>query len=288
MEGVRNMLTDFSRSLELADGLETNYLRILYYDFPNKFSCMYKSYEYNRLCTIIQGEKHISINGDSKFSYDNNQFILMPSNSNIYMDINIPTKALVFELNDDLLKSVSEKISIDYEVNYNSLIEDMLIKNQITPEIKGCLNKITFIMSNHNKNVEFLLDLCAQELVYSLLQISGTQQILNFEHGSPVYKAIKYMQDNLKSSLSIKQISSELNMSDSNFSQYFKKVTGIAPKEYLTDLKLSKAKDMIKHASITDVAYDLGYENISYFISLFKNKYGMTPKQYQKNEDDFI
>jgi AraC-like DNA-binding protein len=288
MKGERRMLTDFSRELELADGLETNYLRILYYDFPKKFSNMYKSYEYSRLCTILQGEKHVSVNGDSKFSYDNNQFILMPHNSNIYMDINIPTKALVFELNYDLLKSVSDKISIDYEVNNNSLIEDRFIRNGVTPPIKDCLNRILFIMSKHNKNEEFLLDLCAQELAYDLLQIKATQQILSLEHDNRVYKAIKYMNDNLESPLSIKQISSEFNMSESNFSQYFKKVTGVAPKEYLTDLKMLKAKDMIKHTSITDAAFDLGYENISHFISLFKNKYGTTPKQYKKNVDDFI
>jgi len=243
---------------------------------------MYKSYEYNRLCTIVQGEKHISINGDSKFTYDTNQFILMPPNSNIHMDINIPTKALVFELNDDLLKSVSEKVSVDYGVNYNSIIEDKFIRNELTHEIDTCLNKITYIISEHNKNEEFLLDLCAQELVYNLLQIKGTQHILNFERSNPVYKAIKYMHDNLETPLSIKQISSELSMSEPSFCQYFKKVTGIAPKEYLTELKLLKAKDMIKHTSITNVAFDLGYENISYFISIFKNKYGMTPKQYKE------
>lgn len=288
MRGERNMLTNFDRHLELADGLETNYLRILYYEFPKKFSSVYKSYEYNRLCTIVEGEKHISINGDNKFCYNTNQFLLMPPNSNIYMDIDKPTKALVFELKDDLLKQISEKISIDYEINYNSVIEDKIMKNDLTKEIKDCLNKIAFIISKENKNVEFLLDLYAQELVYRLLQVKGTQHILNFEHNNSVYKAIKYMHDNLGSPLSIRQISSELNMSEPGFCQYFKKITGITPKEYLTDLKLLKAKDMIKHTSITNVAYDLGYENISYFISLFKNKYGMTPKQYKKNDGKLI
>lgn len=282
------MLTNFSRQLELADRLETDYLRILYYDFPKQFSSIYKSYEYNRLCTIIQGEKHISLNGDSKFCYNTNQFILMPPNSNIYMDIHIPTKCLVFELNDDLLKNVSKKISIDYEINYSSIIENRFIRNEVTQEIKNCLNKITFIISKPNKDEEFLLDLCAQELVYRLLQIKSVQQILNYEHNNSVYKAIKYMQDNLESPLSIKQISSELNMSEPNFCQSFKRITGITPKEYLTDLKLLKAKDMIKYTSITNVAFDLGYENISYFISLFKNKYGMTPKQYKKHINNLI
>jgi AraC-like DNA-binding protein len=203
------------------------------------------------------------------------------------MDIDVHTKALVFELNDDLLKNVSEKVSVDLKADYTTLIEVRFFKNKVTDDLNGCLNKIAHIVSQENKNKEFLLDLCAQELVYGLLQIKGTQQMLTFEHNNPIYKAIKYMHDNCESPISLKQISSDLNMSESNFCQYFKKVTGVAPKEYLTDLKLSKAKDMIKHTSITDAAFDLGYENISYFISLFKNKYGMTPKQYKKNIDSF-
>lgn len=276
------MLTDFNRGLELADGLETNYLRILYYEFSRKFCSTYKSYEYSRLCTIIQGEKHISVNSNKKFTYDKNQFILLPPNSSIDMDIEVPTTALVFELNDDLLKCVSEKISSDLEVDYDLLIEDRFFMNQINEEIKDCMNKVADVLSKPHKDKEFLLDLYAQELAYGLFQIKGTQQILNFEHENPIYKAIKYMHDNCELPLSIKEISSHLNMSESNFCQYFKKVVGVAPKEYLTNLKLAKAKDMIKHTSITDTAFDLGYENISHFITLFKNKYGVTPKQYLK------
>jgi AraC-like DNA-binding protein len=96
-------------------------------------------------------------------------------------------------------------------------------------------------------------------------RIRACRCFLNLEHDNPVFKAIKYMNENYKSSLSIKEISSNLNMSESNLCQYFKKVVGIAPKEYLTNIKMSKAKEMIKRSSITDVAFDLGYENISHY-----------------------
>lgn len=276
------MLTDFSRELELVDGLETNYLRVLYYDFSKTYNSLYKSYEYNRLCTIVQGEKHISTNNDIKFTYSKNDFVLLPPDSSIYMNIDIPTKCLVFELNNNLLKDVSKKISVDYEIDYGSLIKDKLFLGQINPEIKDSLNKITNALPRSNKNLEFLLDLYAQELVYNLVHIKGVHQILNLEYDNPVYKAIKYMHDNYTLPISIKQIASDLNMSEANFCQYFKKITGVSPKEYLTSLKLSKAKDIIKNKNITEAAYDLGYENISHFISLFKNKYGITPKQYKK------
>jgi AraC-like DNA-binding protein len=74
-------------------------------------------------------------------------------------------------------------------------------------------------------------------------------------------------------------------MSETNFSNSFKKVLGITPKEYITNLKLTEAKKMLKTQNVTEVAYNLGYDNISYFIAIFKNKYGITPKQYKSIGD---
>ena len=118
-------------------------------------------------------------------------------------------------------------------------------------------------------------------MIYNLVQIKGIQQILNLERDNPVYKAIKYIQENIKQPISINQLAYELNMSDTNFCNSFKKIIGITPKEYITNLKLTHAKEMLKNQNVTEVAYDLGYENISHFIALFKIKYGITPKQYQ-------
>jgi len=199
------------------------------------------------------------------------------------MNIDIPTKALVIELNSDLIKSVCEKISMEYEIDYDCLIENRLFLGEETREVKDNLSKIINITSKSKKNREFLLDLCAQELVYNLIQIKGVHQVLNLECDNPIHKAIKFMEEHYMLPISIKQISSDLEMSEASFCQYFKKIIGMSPKEYLTNLKLSKAKNMLKHTNVTEVAFDLGYENISHFISLFKVKYGITPKQYKKS-----
>ncbi len=275
------MLTDFSRELEQVDRLETDYLRILYYDFSLKFSGIYKSYEYNRLCTIIEGQKHLTVNKTDQFTYNQNQFLLLPPDSQVHMTIDVPTKALVFELNNDLIKNVSKRISMQYEIDGELLAKDSLFVGEDTSEIKKSLNKFANIIIKSDKNIDFLLDLYAQELVYNLIQIKGTYQVLNLEFDHPVYQAIKYMKDHYMLPISIKQIASEFKMSEANFCQFFKKITGIAPKEYLTNLKLTKAKDMLMFTNVTEVALDLGYENISHFIALFKNKYGITPKQYK-------
>ncbi|XAW88453.1 helix-turn-helix domain-containing protein [Vibrio sp. CDRSL-10 TSBA] len=49
----------------------------------------------------------------------------------------------------------------------------------------------------------------------------------------------------------------------------------------MTRLKLQQARRYLGHLSVTDTALELGYENISHFIRLFKKEFGVTPKQFK-------
>jgi len=276
-----NVMVNFDRELEFTNALETDYLKLLYYDLP-PMSSDYRSYENNRLCTILDGYKHLTVNDATKFTYTNRQFIMLPPHSTVHMDIDVPTKALVIELNEDLLKKVIEKVSIDLNADFDSLKKDRFFLSDINSDLRGCLNKVTDISTApKKKDKEFLLDLCAQELAYNLVQIKGIQQVINFDDNNPIHKALLYIQDNITQQISISHLAYYLNMSETNFCNSFKKIMGITPKEYITNLKMLEAKDLLRSRNVTDVAYDLGYENISHFISLFKNKYGITPKQYK-------
>jgi AraC-like DNA-binding protein len=274
------MLTNFNRDVELVDGLETDFTKLLYYDL-SPMNADYKTYEYPRLCTIIEGCKHVSVNDDIQFTYNPGQFILLPPHANVHMDIEIPTKALVFELNDTLLKRVTEKINIDIKVDYNLLNEDRFFLGKINAELGKCLHKLTNVYATPDKNKEFLIDLYAQELVYYLVQIKGVQQVIHLEHDHPIYKSIEYILENIRQPICIGLLASELNMSEANFCNSFKKIIGMTPKEYITNHKMTQAKELLKIYNVTEVAYELGYENISHFIAVFKNKYGITPKHYK-------
>ncbi|MDD4798228.1 MAG: helix-turn-helix domain-containing protein [Clostridia bacterium] len=275
------MLDTFNRALELSDRTETEYLRILYYDFSRKYSGTYKSYEYPRLCTILDGEKEITIDDKASFTYDNDQFLLMPPSSQVHMNIDRPTTALVFELSDILIEKVAKHSEEDGPIDYQTFVDDRLLCAKDNRQIKDILNKITVMLANPKKSNKYLLDLHAQELVYNLIQVKGVPQMLDLEFDNPVNKAIKYMNEEYMNPITIGEIAYQLNMSEANFSQYFKKVTGITPKAYLTNIKLEKARQMIVSKNVTEVAYDLGYENVSHFIGLFRDKYGLTPKQYK-------
>lgn len=275
------MLPNFNRSLELLDQLETDNIKVLFYDLPPDFSGFYKTYDYSRLCTITKGEKLVSVNDEKQFRYDSSGLLLLSPNSKVHMTIHEPTQAVVFELNPDLVKQVNEKVCHQLSLEQSTLAFNQFHVGQQDAEIKATLNRIVKNFMAGESGREYLIDLYAQELTYYLLRDKGAHQVLSTETWNPVHKAIRYMADNCMQNISIDQLSYELNMSPANFCQYFKKVTKTTPKQYLTRLRLEKAKELLRVGNVTEVAMDLGYSNISHFIGLFKKMYGITPKQYQ-------
>lgn len=276
------MLDCFNRKLELSDRLETDYSHILHYDFPNEFTDTYKTYENSRLWTILEGEISVFIDQYS-IPIDNQKFLLLLPEASVKVNIEKPTRALVFELNDSLLKKAYDNLSTDYETDCDQILVKKIFCASESLDFHDTLGRIVKALNSKGKNMEYLLNLYSQELIFHLLQVKGVSQLLNLKPENLTSKAIQYMNDKYMLPITIKQISSQFDMSEANFSQCFKKATGINPKEYLTNLRMEKAKKMITHSSVTDTAFDLGYRNVSRFITLFKEKYGVTPKQYQKN-----
>lgn len=278
-------MNNFDRKTELADGLETDYLRVLYYDFDSKYKCDYNSYEHTRLCTIIDGEKRVKINNDNSFTYNNKEFIILPPNSTVNLEISTPTKAVVFEIYSKLIDSVTEKVSIEYDTDLNCDINQGILYDKVNPVVHNAIDRILNTTLSNEKNKEFLVDLYAQELTYNLIKIKGVHDILNVNSKNFIHLSVKMMKDNISKGITISEIAYSLNMSPANFSAKFKKVMGVSPNEYLKNIKLLEAKKRLKKKSVTEVAYDLGYENISHFIGLFKERFGMTPKKYMLKEN---
>lgn len=270
----------FDRKLELADGIETEYLRILYYTFDKNYKDTYKSYEYKRLCTIVDGEKNVRINNGENIIYDSSKYMLLPPNSSVEMKIEKPTKALVLELNEDLINTVSEKLSYELDTDFKNSKLGNPFFNENNELIELTTKRIVETATSNTSHKEFLLDLYAQEITYSLLNTKGAKDILANDFNNPISRSIQIMKSNLKNNITVSEIAYALNMSLPSFSSKFKKVMGMTPNDYLTNLKLNEAARLLKLNSVTEVAYDLGYENISHFISLFRKKFGLTPKQY--------
>lgn len=76
-------------------------------------------------------------------------------------------------------------------------------------------------------------------------------------------------------------------VSHTSFITEFKTLTGKTPSEYLRQIKLERAEEMLLNTSrsILDIAYEVGYDSMSHFIKCFKAKHGMTPLKYRRADN---
>jgi|GEM_PF-578360 len=92
-----------------------------------------------------------------------------------------------------------------------------------------------------------------------------------------------YMKQHYHEKLRLEQLAGLIPISRSYLAILFKQVTGMTVWEYLVNIRMKEAKRMLAEPSskIYEVACRVGYENGEHFTKLFKEKFGMTPKEYR-------
>lgn len=84
------------------------------------------------------------------------------------------------------------------------------------------------------------------------------------------------------------QLADTLAVSKSSLYRKMKVMTGLSPVEFIRNIRLKHASQLLKNKSITvsEVAYSCGFSNPKYFATCFKEEFGMTPKEYQRRKND--
>jgi len=100
-----------------------------------------------------------------------------------------------------------------------------------------------------------------------------------------VHQVSSIIQQTYHEQITITSLSSQVYLSPNYLRSIFKEKTGVTIHDYLTRIRLEKAKQMLSDPSlkVQDIAQKVGYESTSYFISLFLKHQGVTPNEYRKN-----
>lgn len=108
-----------------------------------------------------------------------------------------------------------------------------------------------------------------------------------------VYKKINdakdYIDDNFNTEIKIEDAAKVACMSNFHFIRLFKNVFGDTPYQYITYKRLTKASSLIMKTemSITEVCFEVGFQSLSSFSWLFKQKYGISPDTMRGNYNSF-
>jgi AraC family transcriptional regulator len=96
-------------------------------------------------------------------------------------------------------------------------------------------------------------------------------------------RVTQVMEANLDRPFSLESLADEAGLSPYHFSRMFKQSTGSSPSEYFIQLKIAKARRLLRETemNIVSIALDLGYASPSHFARVFKRQIGVTPREYR-------
>lgn len=103
-----------------------------------------------------------------------------------------------------------------------------------------------------------------------------------------IVDAINAISENIGKSVAVDCLAENARMSKDHFIRLFKQELGTTPMQFIIERKMTTAKLMLssENISVKEVAYSLGYYDLSYFTRLFRHHVGMTPRQYRSCFND--
>lgn len=148
-----------------------------------------------------------------------------------------------------------------------------------------------FSISNIKKQLHAKLSQCntlndlQAYIVFGVMRIIQEYFKINDERDIQIISAIKqYVHENYAGHIEIPEVASHVYLSPTYLGLLFKQQTGQTFSEYLTEVRMQKAKELLSDykLSIKEISHRIGYKDIKYFSKLFKKTIGLKPTEYRK------
>lgn len=135
-------------------------------------------------------------------------------------------------------------------------------------------------------NDENLRDICLPALIAMLPHLLKNPLKLNTHppESELLLKLTTYIQHSLSEKLTVSLLAQKFNISERSLSRCFKQETGITLFQYIKLSRMQRAIELLenKTLNISEVVYEVGYESISTFSTLFKDLMGTSPQKYRQ------
>jgi AraC-like DNA-binding protein len=193
-----------------------------------------------------------------------------------------PFRSLLFYFDDSLIREFLSTSRVT-EVSRKAVPDHL--KFGIVPSLQVFAESLIGIYQKQRLRNKHFLTLKIMELLHLLNGLGQEQQFADFlfRLTLPKKRNIRsFMEKNFDKPLKIEDYAYLTGRSLSTFRRDFKSYYESTPQQWLKSRRMEKAMTIIneREVSVTELAFEVGYENISYFIKAFSKRFGQTPKQY--------
>ncbi|WP_153977924.1 helix-turn-helix domain-containing protein [Paenibacillus xylanilyticus] len=114
--------------------------------------------------------------------------------------------------------------------------------------------------------------------------VKGTVPTGSHDKVERLKSVLGYIHKRYPEQLKLKELADEANMSEGHFCRFFKQMVQKSPVDYINYYRVQQACYQLENTDhkIVDIAMDVGFEHLSYFITTFKKHKNTTPSQYRK------
>lgn len=195
---------------------------------------------------------------------------------------------------DSVLQDMKElsfnKLDTDYMLSilYESALffhqEEQLKLSHIIMKIRDECDKKAYM---YRENLKGIL----QSFVVELLRLHNVQEDMprkssrNFQ----IAPALSFAKEHYNEEIKIQDLAEVCGISETHFQRIFQECMNMAPNEYINVIRIQKASKLLlkSYATMEEIAYQVGYGDVSTFTRNFKKIFGITPYQWKRSPDNY-
>lgn len=261
----------------------------------NRASDVHLTFQAPVLASMLRGKKVMRLS-DSVFDFYPGESVILPSGETMRIDFPEahnanPTQCLALALSPEVIVQTSSYLNdrfprLPEHKEWNWRERNFHFVND--PAVTRVIGRLIRIFTENHPNKVVFADFALQELIIRLMQTEARALLLQnsaaMQSRSRLAAVVQFIRERLHEALPIAQLSRVACMSEAQLHRAFKIELGTTPLDFIQHERVQLAMKLLKNPerSVSDVAYACGFNNVSYFIKVFKRIAQCTPASYQR------
>lgn len=262
----------------------------VYYRCPQVEKQLKLFTHFNEIAYTLSGKKTIYQKGKSWELTENKSLFFRRAAYKQELDDTVGWEVLAFYFKDNFLRKVFDEYRSDLPVKNLPLPpSDMFIEIQVNEAARAFFYSILPYFNQKQPPAQNLLELKFKELLFIILSDPSNAGLLSYvvsikdQHKTPIWEV---MEANYMYNLTVAQFAKMAERSEATFKREFFNYYKISPGKWLRIKRTDHARYLLETSNrpISEIAFESGFENVSHFSRVFKERYKTAPSIYRKNK----